>query len=752
MRRDFSWVGRPCVRVDARDKVTGQARFLADLRIEGVWEAVVVTPEVAHGIVRAIQVPSVPAGTGVVVTASDVPGMNQIGVAQRDQPLLVVDKVRSAADRLALVAAPSRAQAKALAEAIHVDIDPLPVVDDVEQALQEGAPRIHEGGNLVAELRVVRGDAAAVFARAPVVVEGTYRTGWQEHAYLEPQGALALPGPGTRMTVYATCQCPFYVRRAVAEVLGVPQTLVRVIQTCTGGGFGGKEDYPSEVAACAAVLAWKAGRPVRLVYERHEDFRWSTKRHRTLITHRLASDESGRMRAMQIDILYDAGAYVGLSVVVAERGNSSACGPYDLEAVDVRTRVVYTNAMFGGAFRGFGAPQVTFATERQVDELARRLGMSPARIRELNLWRRGSVTASGEVCGAVPARATLRRALRLAGYRWRRADRPIRGLGIATSYYGNNLHRGGQRLDQSEARVIVHADGSVRVSVGLTEMGQGLLTAVVLMAAEELGTTVDRVEVTHVDTDAVQDSGPTVASRGTMMSGLPVIRAARALRRRMERVAARHLGRSDLRVRNGWVETTGGHPLLPWDDLVRLCVGERIEMSAVGFYRTPPRLYDPTTGQGQPYVTNSFTTHVAEVEVDPATGAVKLVRVTAVHEVGRMIFPDGVRGQIEGGIVQGAGLALWEELKVRQGILQTTGFTDYAIPTIADIPDIRFAVIERPWKGGPYGAKGIGEPSLIGVPAAIANAVSDALGVPVCEIPLTPERVRALAAGVDGAT
>lgn len=747
-RRDYSCVGRPVSRVDADVKVRGDAAFLSDLRFPDMWEAAVATPSVAHAVVRGVRVPTT-AADGIVLVAADIPGINEIGIARRDQPLLVTDRVRSAGDRLAIVAAPTRAAAAALANAVTADLEPLPVVEDVEQAISPGAPLIHQGGNIAARLRVTRGDIDEVWAKADVIIQGVYRTGWQEHAYLEPQGAVAVPEGDGRMVVYSTCQCPFYVRGAVADVLGRPQSMVRVLQTFTGGAFGGKEDYPSEVAACAALLAQASRRPVRLVYDREDDFRWSTKRHRTVISHRLAANSAGRMLGMQIEALYDAGAYAGLSVVVAERGNSSACGPYELEAVDVRTSVVYTNGLFGGAFRGFGAPQVTFATERQVDELARRLGMDPVSLRRMNLWRSGSIAASGEVLrGRVAVIETLQRAVRVAGYRRRRrgSNPPevLRGVGVATSYYGNNLHKGGERLDRGHARVTINADGSVNVAVGLTEMGQGLLTAVAQIVAEELGVRPGRVVVAHVDTDTVQDSGPTVASRGTIMSGMPARRAAAALRRRMLRAARRKgVVNPDIR-REAIVDRLSNEAVMTWDDLVGLCHAERVEMSATGFYHPPLRPFDPATGQGRPYAVNSYTTHVAEVQVDSATGLVRLLRVTAVHDVGRVVFPEGLRGQIEGGIVQGAGCALSECLVAKEGVLRNPGFADYAIPGIADTPEIRMEVIEHPWKGGPFGAKGIGEPSLIGVPAAIANAVSDALKVTVTEIPLTPERVLGL--------
>jgi CO/xanthine dehydrogenase Mo-binding subunit len=638
---------------------------------------------------------------------------------------------------------------------VHYLIEPLPVVDSPEFALSSEAPLIHEGGNIIAELNVIRGDIDACMAKADVVVEDIYRTGHQEHAYLEPQGAVAVPCSGDRMVIYATCQCPFYVKNAVARILGLGHNHIRVIQTATGGAFGGKEDYPSEVAACAALVAHRIQRPVRLLYERGDDFRWSSKRHRTLIRHRLAATDTGKMLGMEIENIYDAGPYSGLSVVVAERGNSSACGPYALEAVRVQTKVVYTNNLFAGAFRGFGAPQVAFATERQVDVLADRLGMDPAEVRRINLWDEGSITASGErLRGGVPIGETLLKALEISDYASRKREIGAqngltrKGIGLATTYYGNNLHKGGERLDRSHAWVAINPDGTVTVAVGLTEMGQGLLTAVGQIVAEALGMRLENVHVEHVDTDRIHDSGPTVASRGTIMAGMPSLIAAAALKQRILEAARDRFSCETVSIEGGTVvDTRSTKHLCSWEDMVAYCYAARIEMVASGYHRPPEKPYDHTTGQGKPYAVNSYSTHLAEVEVDIGTGLVSVKRVTAVHDIGRAINRQGVSGQIEGGIAQGAGMALWEELKTENGLLLNAGFTDYAIPGIAETPAIVWALIEHPWDGGPFGAKGIGEPSLIGVPAAIANAVSQALGKPVCEIPLTPERVLTLLIG-----
>ena len=747
-------IGAAIPRIDAREKVTGSARFLSDLKFPGMWVGHIVTSPKPHGIIRSVEVPEVGHEAGIVITHKDIPGTNQIGIVQKDQEFLAIGRVRSMAERIALIAARDQFTAERIKQDIRIEIEPLPLVDDPLYSLDSQAPQIHASGNLVARLSVRRGDIEEICGTADVIVEGTYRTGYQEHAYLETQGAICVPEGNGRYTIYSTCQCPFYVRSAVAGILGIPQSKIRVKQTYTGGAFGGKEDYPSEVAACAALLAFHTNKPVKIVFSRAEDFTFSTKRHRTVIHHTLAAMADGTMRGMKADIIFDAGPYSGLSVVVAERGNSSVCGPYELDAVDVTTRVVYTNNLFTGAFRGFGAPQVTFATERQIDELARRVNMDPQQIREKNLWKRGSKTASGERLNEyVAMRQTFRQALRLSSYRRRKrqyrvgqkSDSILRGIGISTSYYGNNLHKGGERLDRSQAFVSIQDDGSVTVSVGLTEMGQGLLTAVAQIVAGELGIDVAKVEVMHVDTDKIQDCGPTVASRGTIMSGMPARRAARTLKRRILKTIANRFDAKNLVIENDRIiDRKSDTVLLDWDQGIALCYAERVEMAALGFHVPPEKPYDSATGQGKPYAVNSYSTHMAEVEIDTGTGLVRVSRICAVHDIGRAINRQGVRGQIEGGIAQGAGLALWEELVTSDGHLLTDGFTDYAVPGMGEIPEISFELVEHPWSGGPFGAKGIGEPSLIGVPAAIANAVSDALGKPVYEIPLTPERVLSL--------
>ena len=741
-------LGGSHARPDALAKVTGQTRYVGDIALPGMLHAAVAAADVSSARVgsvdtsRALEIPGVEA----VMTAQDVPGANLIGVIFPDQPLLVEDRVRMVGDRFAVVAARSPEAAWRSATAVSAQLEPLAGVHDPVEALKAGADAVHDSGNLVHTFRVERGDIKKAEARATVVVEAEYRIGGQEHAYLEPQACLAIPEAG-RVTVLASCQCPFYIQQGVARVLGLPLSAVRVEQAPTGGAFGGKEDYPSEPAACAALLAWRTRRPVRLLYPREHDLQATTKRHAMRVHHRWGADRAGRLRFAEVDVLLDAGAYAGLSTVVAERANASAIGPYDVAAVRVRTRVAYTNNLFGGAFRGFGAPQVTWAHEATMDRLARELGLHPVELRRRNvLGERRRVTSTGQRLPApVMAKACLEKAVAASS-----AEQPARalppgrwlhGTGTALVLYGCNLHHGGQHLDRSSAVVILQADGSAVVRVGLTEMGQGNLVAAQTVAATALGIDPVKVEVWQPDTTTVADSGPTVASRGAHASGLAILEAVRRLRRRLDPVAAELLGCEPSQVMlGGDAARVFGEPeqTIAMEQVVQEMVRRRIETIATGWYRSRRRRFDPATGLGSPYEFYAMACHVARVAVDPDLGLVRVEHVAAAHDVGKVLHRDALEGQIQGGIVQAMGWALTEELKLSRGRLLNPGFTDYLIPTSDDAPAISIALLEDAPGSGPFGSKGIGEPSFIPTAAAIRNAVCDAIGAEVDRLPLTP--------------
>lgn len=751
-------VTTPAARVDAVDKVRGMAKYVDDLDFPGLLHCKVVTSAHAHAEVLSIDTSEAAASPGVlaVITAKDIPGENQIGVSTSDQPLMVAvgGKARMMADRIALVAADTLENARAAAKKVKVTYRVLPTVSDVEKALAEDAPAIHEKGNLLAKKQVIKGDMDAGWKAAVTIVEGSYSTGYQEHAYLETNGVIAVPEQDGMLTVHASAQCPFYIQKAVARVLGTDLAAIRCIQATTGGAFGGKEDYPSEPAACAALLATKTGRPVKLIYDRAEDIAWSSKRHPMKIVHKLGFDAEGRLTACDVKLYCDAGAYNGLSAVVAERANATALGPYRVPNVRVDTYVVYTNNLFGGAFRGFGAPQVTFAMEAQLDEAARRMKLSPAEVRRRNLLRVGDATATNQVLPeSVGGLETLEAAVARARYEEKLAEYAAfnqksrhvkKGIGVACCMYGCCLHAGGQFLEGSGSLVHVRADGSVNVAIGGTEIGQGAFTVVAQLAAEELGVPLTSIRVVPVNTDLVPDSGPTVASRTTVMSGNAVLDAAKQLKEKLLQVASEKLDlpREKLVLRDGKVLTAEGGPTrLSFKDLAKYCYERKVNLTAEGWYAPPRKEWNEEMGVGEAYSVYCFATQIAEVTVDLRSGRVKVDHVTAAHDVGKAINPATLEGQVEGGIVQGMGYAIMEELKVVDGKCLNPNFTDYLIPSAVDAPSVDTVLVELPWSRGPYGAKGIGEPSLIPIAAAVANAVSFACDHRFRHIPITPERL-----------
>jgi len=597
---------------------------------------------------------------------------------------------------------------------------------------------------------VRRGNVEAGFADADVVLERSFRTHHQEHAYLETLGAVAVPGSGGTITVYGTMQCPFYVQKAVATVLGLPLSSVRVVQTVTGGGFGGKEDVPSEICACAALAAWSTRKPVRLVYTREEDFYRSSKRHPMSVRFKLGARRDGIFTAAEIRVVADAGAYSTLTPVVAFRATAHATGPYEIPNVRTDVLGVYTNRQTTGAFRGFGQPQVIFANESVVDEIAEMLDMDPIEIRLKNCLDVGKRTATGQLLTeSVGVRATLEGARRASG--WEKKRRRLteendlggeirRGIGVGSIYYGVSLGAKGMALDASGAHLNVYRDGSVRVSVGGAEMGQGLLTVLTQIAADALGVSTDRIQVGLADTSVVPDSGPSVASRTTLMTGNAIVDASSKLRDIMGAVAA-----DALRVDAGDITFEGDsvgteRERMTFPELAEECWKRNVRTSADGWYAAPETSFDDD-GQGDAYAVYSYATHVAEVSVDTATGRVTLDRITAAHDVGRVLNPVTLEGQIEGGALQGAALALYEKMVTDGGTILTPDFSTYILPTAMDAPDVVTLTIEDPYSLGPFGAKGIGETPAMPGAAAVANAVAHATGHHVRELPIDPEEI-----------
>ncbi|HNX76991.1 MAG TPA: xanthine dehydrogenase family protein molybdopterin-binding subunit, partial [Candidatus Rifleibacterium sp.] len=669
-------VGESMPRKDALDKLRGVAKYIDDYSFSDILHVVTVRSSHAYG--RLISVDKREAekmpGVAGVITAEQIPGKNAVPLVFEDEPFLATGFVRFHGEPVALVAAETLEQAQAAAELVKVEVEPLKPVLSIKEALAPGAPRLYKDDNCFSRYTVIKGNAEEAMQHAAHVFEQEYETPYQEHAYLETNGVIAVPGLEDSMTVYGSMQCPFYVHDAVAAAAGIDRNKARVIQTTTGGGFGGKEDFPSVIAGQAVAVAKIFNRPAKLVYKREEDIIASSKRHPGLIKMKVGTDEHGKIIAAIIDYYVDGGAYSTLTPIVLWRGTVHALGPYECENVHVRSFGVATNKVPCGAYRGFGSPQVIFAGESMIDEIATALNIDPLEIRKTNGYKIGSKTATGQVldqsCGLME---TISRAGERSQWqsKWQKpAERQgnlRKGIGISTVYYGVGLGAGGKHLDRVGSTMTIMKDGSVHCAVGNVEMGQGARTILAQIAADALGAPFELVNVVETDTSLVPDSGPTVASRTTFMSGNSLMLAAAELRPRLLQVAADMLGvaMTDVELIDGqaFIKNKRAEKQIGFKELAAKLYAYRLMPSAFGWFIAPDSSYDKETGQGNAYFVYSYCTNIAEVEVDMETGEYKVVRITSAHDMGKAINPQQVEGQIEGGTLQGLGYATMEEIR-----------------------------------------------------------------------------------------
>ncbi len=744
-------VGVSAIRPDAALKATGKALYAADMFFDGMLYGAVLRSAYPHARLLRVDVGEARTMPGVhaVLTADDVPGRKTHGLVVDDWPVFAWDKVRYVGDAIAAVAAESPETARAALERIHVEYEPLPVVTDPVRALEPDAPRVHEQGNLVSEARVLRGDVEEAFRNAAVVVEQTYETPFNEHAFLEPETSVAVPREDGGITIYVGSQIPFADQAQVAASLALPVEKVRIIQSAVGGAFGGKEDISTQIHA--ALLAQATGRPVKLTLSRRESIRVHPKRHATRIWLKTAATADGRLLAVKARIWGDTGAYASLGPHVIRRAATHVSGPYAIPNADIVSYTVYTNNPPAGAFRGFGATQAHFAAECQMDILAERLGISPLEIRRKNAVRVGSVMATGQILReSVGLPDTIERALSVipeaqtlgdARRSWERGGqqgRKVRGWGIACAF--KNVGLGGGVADSAGAEVELCGDGTLEVRVGAAEVGQGLVSVASQIAGEVLGAPPEAIRLVVGDTALTPDGGATTASRQTFITGNAVRLAAMDLKATLAQTAAEMLDAAPDRVSfvGGYAETGGKRVSLSALAEAARAEGRRLVVRRV---YTPPRTV-PLGQEGDIHFAYGYATQVAEVEVDLDTGDVRVVRIAAAHDVGKAINPRAVEGQIEGGVVMGIGLALKEELVLDEGRILSDTLAKYKIPTVHDVPEITPILVESPTSEGPFGAKGVGEiPSIATVPA-IVNAIYDATGVRLTRIPIRKEELR----------
>ncbi|WP_028921986.1 xanthine dehydrogenase family protein molybdopterin-binding subunit [Pseudonocardia acaciae] len=741
-------VGLPLAHHDFVDKVKGTQLYAADWKLPGMLYGRVVRSVVPSARIRSVDTAEARALPGViaVLTAADVPsnriierasgGLGELAV---EMPVLAGDRVRFTGEPVALVAAVSQQIADEAAELVEVDYEELPGVFDPESALATDAPRVHDEGNVLVEWNIRRGDAEQALAEADLVVTGEYRSQHAEHAYLEPEAGVAWLDNGV-LTIRVSTQVIEHAA-TISGILELPANKVRVISSYMGGGFGGKEDMTVE--PYLALLVWHTKRPVRMIWDRQESMLASTKRHPFVMRYRTGVRSDGTIVAQDVDIVGDAGAYPYLSARVLFAGAALSCGPYRTPNASLRSRAVFTNNVPTSAFRGFGAMQVVLGYESQMDRVAAALGLPPAEVRRRNFLAKGDTIPTGESLDtAVASEETLRRALDRLG------DPPApsgptkrvgRGFACNMQPYGRTIWF----RDRASAWLSLQADGTLLIRSGITDLGAGQAASLCQIASEVLGVPLEEISVYIGDTALTPPAGGTYATRQLYMSGNAVLHAARQLRERLAPVAAAMLGcpADELSFTDGLVRGGPAGTGLRLAELVAGCERREVDTSVLAVWRAEQGAFDPVRGQGDSFPDYTYGTHATDVEVDIETGEVTVLRYVASHDVGRCINPMRVAGQIQGGAMQGLGYALMEDVVFEEGNAASTLFAHYFIPTAMDMPDVEVEIVESGEGKGPLNARGIGEPPIANTAAAVANAITAALGRRPTQLPMTPERV-----------
>src|SRR5438128_2466675 len=743
-------IGKPIPRKEGRRKVTGQALYVDDLTFPGMLHGVTVRSSIPRGRIKNISFEGdIPWNEFVIVTAKDIRdlklGENYVALILNDQPYLADEVVNHPEEPVVLLAHQDKYLLEEARRHVSIDYEELPAILGLEESLEKKQV-IWGEDNIFKKFLVDKGNVDAVWANADFVVEGEYETGAQEQLYIENNGAIAIANPSAGVTVWGSMQCPYYVHKALIKLFGLPEEKIRVIQTATGGGFGGKEEYPSMIAGHAALLAWKSGLPVKMIYDRAEDMAATTKRHPSRTRHKTAVTKDGKLLAMEIEFAIDGGAYCTLSPVVLSRGTIHAAGPYFCPHVRIHSKAVATNVPPHGAFRGFGAPQSIFGLERQMDKVAKTIGLTPEEFRRRNFIKQGETTATSQtIREGVDMEGLLNRAFemsdyyakrerfakenggragRMPAYRRQNVGAPRKGIGFASFMHGAGFTGSGEVYLQSVVGAEATSEGSVRILAASTEIGQGTNTVFAQIAAEALGLDYDLIEVTQPDTAQVPNSGPTVASRTCMIVGKLVESAVLGLK-----------------------QTLIGSGLLPdrftQTEFQKAC-GDYIQkfgpLKSFSKYEPPPGIrWDDEKYQGDAYGAFAWAVYVAEVSYEPLTYEAHVDDFVAVQEIGRVINPVLAAGQIEGGVAQAIGYALYENVVWQNGRMQNGQMTNYIMPTAADLPPIRVFFEETPYAFGPGGAKGIGELPMDGPAPAILNAIENATGTQFNRIPLMPE-------------
>jgi CO/xanthine dehydrogenase Mo-binding subunit len=734
-------VGQSPPRKEGKAKVLGHAQYVDDITLPGMWFGATVRSTIPRGRITSINFdPSIPWQEFTIVSAADIPGENTIVHLIKDQPCLAVTHVNHAEEPILLLAHPNRSLLPAAVAAVHITYEELPAIYTIEDSEKKEEIIWGEGeqANTFKTYLMQKNQTPIpeeVWEKADYIIEGEYRTGAQEQLYIENNGVIAEYDAETGVTVRGSMQCPFYLVHALELVFNLPAEKCRVIQTETGGAFGGKEDFPSVIGSHAALLAMKSGHPVKLCYDRAEDMAATTKRHPSRTRHRTAVSKDGKLLAGDIDFAIDGGAYATLSPVVLSRGTIHAPGPYHWPYITVRAKAMATNIPPHGAFRGFGAPQSIFALERHMDKIAKVVGLTPEELRCRNFLSTGDRTATGQLLrDPLDLQHLLTRALEESDYHAKREqfDRvnPTssikRGIGFATFFHGSGFTGSGERRLNSLVEIELTPEGLPRILVSSTEFGQGTNTILCQVAAQTLHLPYDQILIAQPDTSRVPNSGPTVASRTAMIVGKLVERAAQSLCATL--VASGHLSQD--------------YAPEDFHRAARRYLLQNGALKSEARYESPEGIFwDDETYSGEAYPAYAWAVYVAEVAVDTTTYSASVTNFHTVQEVGKVLHPILAAGQIEGGVAQGIGYALYEKCLWHNGRLANNQMTNYIMPTSADIPPIHVTFEEVRSPHGPGGAKGIGELPMDGPAPAILNAIEHATGISFNQIPLLPEDI-----------
>ena len=743
--------------VDGLDKVLGRAKYVGDMVMDGMLHVKLLFSPLPHALITHLDVSPALEMPGVVaaVTSADFPDNGAFGWPVNDDYVLAYQKVRYLGEPIAAVAAETDKAAASAVTAILLELEELPVVSDPAHALDPDAPLVplvppKDAGNLCESLIVRNGDPAEILAGCDTVLDQTYSFQHQEHAYIEMEGALAIPDSDGSVMIFANDQSPHINRNNASSILGMVPENVRVIQPPVGGSFGGKDDILYQMSAITARLALITNRPVRLLLTREESIQSSYKRESMSIHLTIGMDEDGRVRAGTSTLLADSGAFASMTPLAAWRASMHALGTYRYDAAHVDTQVVYTNNGYSGAFRGFGNTQSAAASEIAIDELASLAGVDPIDFRLRNGLRAGDTAFTGNVIAHESGlHESLRWVRERSGWSEKRAQyarqdasaEVAKGIGVACYFHGSGL--GGEGLDYARATLQVNEDHSITLQSGLTDYGQGSRTVFTLVAAETLGVTPGRIHMLRPDTQTALETGPTVASRASIVGGNAARIAAEKIDHMLQLAAADmlHCATAQL-VRENETFIGPSESPVSLEEVIDHAFAMGLQLSAQGYWQLPEIHWDFDTGTGVPYFTYSYGAQVADVTVNKNTGNVKVEKIWAAHDAGQVIYPNGAKGQLLGGIAQGLGYALTEGFSYKNGYPQKKNLNQYHIPTSLDVPEIETTFVKTTFPNGPFGAKNLAEPVMIATTPAIANAVFNAVGVRCRSFPISASTLR----------